>query len=138
MNKNTTAIQVPGEIKQFYSILLGFWASYILGNIIYSSQDPNSLKAAISIVDAIFIYFAVMISAEIEFNADILFNNKKFNLAYLMYFIATIYWVVICCILHLSILELKIDTNKVFVLHIWFGALFYMIKLFTLKVLLRR
>lgn len=111
---------VPKEIRETYIILIGFWASYLFGNILYLSTSDAPLL--------IFYILGGMFLVFIGMNIAATFDAKAAPTGSLGHYgIALFTWFIIClalfCMYHL--LSFKDGSTWFGAAHIWIACWLY-------------
>ena len=119
---------LPKEIREAYLILLGFWISYVFGNIFYSSTSPQRVIMAYVIGGLLIFFIGMSLAAH--------FDNKAVISGSLIYYLlAWITWLAVCFALYAAENNLAFDKVKPFNFHVWLGAIIYTLRFISSELL---
>lgn len=112
---------IPKEIREVYIIFVGFWASYIFGNILFLSTSSDLVIFSTMIGGLCCIYIAVVGSSFFD-------NYATRNGSLPHYLFAIMLWSIMCMAIHMGVNRLDFSAQPPFTLHIWIGVLIYLIR----------
>ena len=124
MRNTLSESYIPKEVREVYIIFVGFWASYILGNVLYLSTS-SKMDIYIVLFLSIFCIYVSIIGASF-FDG---FAARNGSLPH--YVFAILLWSIMCLFIYFAVSKLQFGNDKPFLLHIWVGVLIYTFRVFA-------
>ena len=118
---------IPKEIREIYIIMVAFWASYILGNILCLSTSPTLDIITVIIGSLICINIAVVGASFFD-----IFATRFGSIPH--YIFGIILWIGMSYFIYWPVKQLEFSITTPFVLHIWLGAAIYPLRVFATEL----
>ena len=121
---------IPKEIRETYLILIGFWASYLFGNIIYSSTSDLPTVSSYILGGIFVVFLGIALSSHFD-------NKAAVYGTFAYYFAALLIWILVCYFLFKSYDNLTFDPSKTSMLnkhHIWLGSFIYICRIVATEI----
>lgn len=118
---------IPKEVREVYIIMIAFWASYILGNILYTSISPMSDVVTVIIGSLFCIYVAVIGASFFD-----MYAARTGSLPH--YIFAIVLWIGMSYAIYWTVNKLEFSTTIPFDFHIWLGVVIYIFRVFATEL----
>lgn len=115
---------IPKEIREVYIIMIAFWASYILGNILYLSTSPMLDVITVTIGSLFCIYIAVIGASFFD-----MYAARSGSLPH--YIFAIVLWIGMSYAIYWTVNKLEFSTTTPCAFHIWLGVVIYFFRVIT-------